>query len=339
MLGEYGLDELKSPVPEPRGVKDSRRMAMHRFSLRLLFFVIIALAAVCRQFSIAYRQSISVAELERLGCTVRYDADMASQKPWGSVHWFERDLFHNAVSVEDSVGRLREENLRALGRLPGLKHLYLAGDGITDEGLRALTGLRKLESVWLESTCTSDAGVRELRLLLPAGCTLQRAENAVEVRGVTEDPIHVDSFDIEVFDELTHRIVDEQYVIQTGMSNSGKVKVLWKAQISANDMREIKDRLGRIDWDRLRDAYRDPGVWDGIQVGFTISVNGLRHNVGLENVGHEGLLELCRTLNKMVPDELQISYPDAWDEERDDRESRSDEPSSINESQDDPFEL
>lgn len=52
-----------------------------------------------------------------------------------------------------------DDDLREVGKIPGLRWLILSGTNVTDAGLAHLHGLQKLETLWLDRTKVTDDGV------------------------------------------------------------------------------------------------------------------------------------------------------------------------------------
>jgi hypothetical protein len=180
-----------------------------QYSLRTLLIVVTLCAVSCSWLAVklrqARRQRETVAAIEKLGGSVRYDewfgleGDQSNRSPGPAwLHdWLGDDFFRtvtvvdfrgNAIGNEDlaylkSFPQLQsvlvgstfvtDEGLVHLRDLPALANLDLGSLNVTDTGLECLKGLTQLKVLDLLNTKVTDKGVKRLQQALP-NCRIMR---------------------------------------------------------------------------------------------------------------------------------------------------------------------
>jgi hypothetical protein len=155
---------------DPRTDKPPRCRQLIPISLRL-FLAMLALLGIASVLWVgvpAYRQYVAVREIERLGGHVR----RVPTGPTWIREWVGDEnmrFFHEAVHVELGRTSATDATLSHVGRLTGLKSLWLAETKISDAGLVHLKGLSNLRVLDLSETQVTDTGLSHLEGLTNLG--------------------------------------------------------------------------------------------------------------------------------------------------------------------------
>jgi hypothetical protein len=216
---DLGLEPAAAAVPVAGRSTPKRRW--HQFSLRtlLLLTALVCLALsyvgirktlVAAQMAQTRQQREAVQAIEQLGGYVFYDYQFEGTTLADDRHPRQAEWIGEVRMVGlDSVDNLKDQDLRHLEYLPGVRwvilprrtldqgeerweacpitdqglvyighlshldNLDLTGAAVTDAGLAHLKGLRWLTFLKLGQTQVTDAGVRELQKALP-GCRIER---------------------------------------------------------------------------------------------------------------------------------------------------------------------
>jgi len=154
-----------------------RKLRWRQFGMKTLMLVmllaILAISWLAVKVRAVQQQRKAVEMIEEVGGSVCYDYqlrpynDDAGPPPPPGPAWLRRrfgdDVFAKVVDVGCTNCEDADVVLRALGGLPNVQILNLAGGKLADDNLRYLEGLTQLYGLDLSRTTITDAGLVHLR--------------------------------------------------------------------------------------------------------------------------------------------------------------------------------
>ncbi len=121
---------------------------------RRLSFLAFRGSRLSRENLLAVSRLPKLVRLDLHGCTFDADdfADLCDALAADTAAPKFSELWLEDTAIDDN-------DLREIGKIPGLRWLILSGTKVTDAGLAHLHGLQKLETLWLDRTGVTDDGV------------------------------------------------------------------------------------------------------------------------------------------------------------------------------------
>jgi hypothetical protein len=110
---------------------------------------------------------------------------------------------------------------------------------------------------------------------------------------------------------------DTVSIIATSDFQGQPDKLIWNRELSAAERAFLAERIDSTPLIGLKDEYRNPNVWDGLQIYFEIrQSNGHARSISVANEFVEELAALCDLVNLLVPEEHRVDYRE-WKVEED----------------------
>ena len=142
----------------------------YQFSLRALMVLVVVVAVPCGwlkwKLDHKQRERAALAEVGRVGGNFNYDWQYGGQSGPAGPAWLRKflgdDFFSSVVLLQIGGYHITDDWLVHLESLPGVVHVYLKCDRITDAGLGHLRGL-KLRELSIGGSKVTDAGLVHLR--------------------------------------------------------------------------------------------------------------------------------------------------------------------------------
>lgn len=256
-------------------------------------FVMVAIAIVLRDI---HRKKATVTSLKTAGATVLFDYEVKSlDTPEGAPKWLHSLLGDYLLAevelVSFTLAAAASDNAVApLSQLTELKHVGLAGPGVTDLSMTMLSKIQALESISLVNTSVTVSGLRELHNC-PNVETL-----TLSGAGITDDVI----LGIEGWPSLK-----SIQIIRASISSDGLVPLtkcetlvaidLWEAgQIDDSAMTILESLPGLESIHLVNAPISDKGMqsssaWKSLR---SLRINSQKiTDVGLENIRHHPQLQ------------------------------------------------
>jgi hypothetical protein len=94
-------------------------------------------------------------------------------------------------------------------------------------------------------------------------------------------------------------------------------KLIWTRKLSDAEEAFFAERINAAPLAGLKDEYRNPDVWDGLQIHFTIRQSaGNERLIPVANEFVEELAALCDVVNLLLPIDHRIHYREwKWSED------------------------
>ena len=109
-------------------------------------------------------------------------------------------------------------------------------------------------------------------------------------------------------------------IVATSDFEGEKDKTIWTRRLSTAERAFLDERIDDVPLASLKDEYRDPSVWDGLQLHFKVRQRGkASRSIDVANTYVEELAVICDGLNAMLPQKHRIRYREwkEWNDEMD----------------------
>ena len=102
-------------------------------------------------------------------------------------------------------------------------------------------------------------------------------------------------------------VTHEQVMCETALSLNQKDYTLVKRILTDEESSDLKEFLSGFPLDEFKETYYNKGVKDGMQIGFTISLNGVEKNIYVANYYIKELGGLVAEVTKLLSED-NINY-------------------------------
>jgi len=129
---------------------------------------------------------------------------------------------------------------------------------------------------------------------------------ALLIAGGENNKTGVKDFKVEIiryyFGRENIRVVvtHEQLMCETALSLNKKDYTLVKRILTSEEISDLKDFLSEFPLDKFRESYYNKGVKDGMQISFTININGIEKNIYVANYYIKELGGLVSEVTKLL---------------------------------------